>query len=245
MQRHLQVRAGLLHVSIDELVDAIDQSVVQALGVGSVAPRVLACVASRGFAGGRTSTLGRVLDELCELEETLHVFAIRGLVQNHLLAQRSGLLVNVGVPRQASRIHDGHVETLRDRVVQEDGVHGIADRVEAAEREGQIAEASAERDARARALDLCDRVDEVDAVGVVLGKASRDGEHVAVEYDVLRREVKLRTHQLVAALADAYLIFQRGCLALLIECHDNHGGTVAHAQLRLSQELLLTDLQGD
>ena len=81
------------------------------------------------------------------------------------------------------------------------------------------------------ALDLFHGVDKVNAVGVVLRKNRGDGQHVAQDA--------------VAALADADLVLECGRLALLVEGHDHHSCSVAHAELGLSEELLLAHLQGD
>mmetsp|Transcript_72770 Transcript_72770/g.206517 ORF Transcript_72770/g.206517 Transcript_72770/m.206517 type:complete len:416 (+) Transcript_72770:1155-2402(+) len=160
MQRDLQVRACLLHVTVDELVDAVDKAMLETLGVGAIAPRILALrcgsAASRGCRRWR-----RLLYILRELKEPLHVLAVCGPVENHILTELPRLLINVRVPWQATRVDNGHVEALRHGVVQEDSVHGITDGVQAAEGEGEVAEASAEGYARARALNLCHRIDEV------------------------------------------------------------------------------------
>ena len=130
-------------------------------------------------------------------------------------------------------------------MVQEDAVHGIAQGVQASEGEGQVAQAAGEGHARAGALDLSDSVDEVNAIAVVLRQACSDRQHVAIKDDVLWREIKLLAQQLVAALADPDLVLKRGSLALLVECHDHHCSSVAHACISMFQELLLTRLQGD
>mmetsp|Transcript_72767 Transcript_72767/g.206503 ORF Transcript_72767/g.206503 Transcript_72767/m.206503 type:complete len:333 (+) Transcript_72767:1404-2402(+) len=160
VQRHLEVHTRLLDVIVDELVDAVDEAVLEALDVGAVAPRIL------GLSCGSTasSSCRRWLwlpDILRELKESVHMLSVCRLVENYLLAQLPCRLINVGVPWQAARVDNGHVEALRHGVVQEDSVHGITDGVQAAEGEGEVAEASAEGYARARALNLCHRIDEV------------------------------------------------------------------------------------
>jgi len=201
----------------------------------------------RGGTGGRSSGGGLrwVFDQLRELQKPLDVFPIFGLVQDHLVAQLAGVRVDVSVTREEARVHNRHVQALRDCVVQEDTMHCITKRVEAAEREGQVAQATTERDARAGPLDLSHRVDEVDPVRVVLWQACRNRQDVAVEDDVLRVEVKLRAHQVVRPRADPDLVFERGSLTLLIESHHDDSSTVALAELGLPKELLLTYFQGD
>mmetsp|Transcript_52607 Transcript_52607/g.122457 ORF Transcript_52607/g.122457 Transcript_52607/m.122457 type:complete len:302 (-) Transcript_52607:1127-2032(-) len=118
------VRTRLLDVPVDELVDAVDQPVVQALHVGAVAPSVFPLHFLRG---SRAGWRGRwLLHALCEVEEPFDVLAIGRLVEDNLLAELPRVLVDVNVPWQRARVDDGHVETLRDGVVEEDTVHGVS-----------------------------------------------------------------------------------------------------------------------
>mmetsp|Transcript_68863 Transcript_68863/g.161923 ORF Transcript_68863/g.161923 Transcript_68863/m.161923 type:complete len:438 (-) Transcript_68863:1840-3153(-) len=240
MQRNFQVRTRLLSVLLNKLVDAIDKPVVQTLGEGAAAPRILG-----RSSPSRCGCGGRLADRLSVLEEALHVLSIRRLVEDHLLSQLPRVRINVRVARQTSGVHNRHVEALGHGVVEEDAVHGVAQGVEASEGEGQVAEAAGEGDARAGALDLCDRIDEVNGIRVVLREARGDRQHVAVEDDVFRGEVQVLPQTPVAALADADLVLERGSLALLIKSHDDHSSSVSHAQLCLAKELFLTDLQGN
>ena len=105
-------------------------------------------------------------------------------------------------------------------MLQENGVHGIAQGVEASEGEGEIAQASGEGDALAGALNLFHGVEEVNAVGLVLRQTRGDGQHVAVP----RREVQVLPQ-------DADIVLERGCLALLVEGHDHHRRAVAQRSL--------------
>ena len=88
--------------------------------------------------------------------------------------------------------------------------------------------------------DLPRRLDEVDAVAVVLLDAGRDGEDVRVEDDVLGREADLLGQELVGARADLDLALERVGLALLVEGHDDDGGAVARGTMRawLEERLL-------
>ena len=74
------------------------------------------------------------------------------------------------------------------------------------------------------------RLDEVDAVIVVLLDAGGDGEDVRVEDDVLGREADLLGQELVGAGADLDLARLGVGLALLVEGHDDDGGAVGAAR---------------
>src|SRR5436305_1321255 len=57
-------------------------------------------------------------------------------------------------------VDDAHVEAGGDRVVEERGVHGLADDVVAAEREAEVRDPAARLGARAALLDQGQRLDE-------------------------------------------------------------------------------------
>jgi len=79
----------------------------------------------------------------------------------------------------------------------------------------------------------------------VLWQASCNSEHIAVEDDILWREINLLPQCLVTPLAHAHLVLLCGCLTLLIKSHYHNCGTIAFAQSGLPYKLLLTNLQRD
>ena len=76
-------------------------------------------------------------------------------------------------------------------------------------------------------LDPARGFDEIDAIAVVLFHAGGDGEDVGIEDDVLRREADLVHQNFVGAFADRRLALERVGLALSVERHHHHRGTVA------------------
>ncbi len=93
--------------------------------------------------------------------------------------------------------------------------------------------------------DRAGRLDEVDAVIVVLLDPGRDGKDVRVEDDVFRGKPGLFGQQLVGPLADLDLAFIGVGLALFVEGHDDDGGTVSAHQLRLRDEGVFALLHRD
>ena len=89
------------------------------------------------------------------------------------------------------------------------------------------------------------RLDEGDAVAVVLLDAGRDREDVGIEDDVLGREAGLLDEQLVGAGADLDLALQRVGLALFVEGHHDHGGAIGAHQPGGLEEGLLALLHRD
>ena len=134
--------------------------------------------------------------------------------------RRLDLVVN-GEP---ARVHDPHVESGRDGVVQEDRVHRLPHPLVAAEREGQVGDAPRDQRSRSGRPDSGDRLDELHAVAVVLGNAGGDGEDVRVEDDVLGRKARAFGQQPVGAPADGDLARRIDRLSLLVERHHDDGG---------------------
>ena len=129
-------------------------------------------------------------------------------------------------------------------MIEERGVHGLADGVIAAEREAQVRDAAAHLRPGAASLDLDNRVDECAREVVVLLDAGRDCEHVRVEDQVLRRPAVLR-QQAIGALADLDLALLRICLSSFVERHHDDAGAVALDLPRLLEERVLSFLQRD
>src|SRR5207237_1187414 len=71
------------------------------------------------------------------------------------------------------------------------------------------------------------RLDEVDAVVVVLLDAGGDREDVRVEDDVFRREADFLGQDAIGSRTDSGLALERVGLPLLVERHDDDGGAVA------------------
>ena len=71
------------------------------------------------------------------------------------------------------------------------------------------------------------RLDESDTIAVVLVHAGRNGEDIRVENNVLGRKADLVDQDVVGALADRGLAFERVGLALFVKRHHHHRGTIA------------------
>ncbi len=81
-------------------------------------------------------------------------------------------------------------------------MHGLAHALVAAEGERQIGNAARHMHEGQVRLDPARRLDEVDAVIIVLMEARGDGEDIRIEYDILGREADLGCQNVVGALAD-------------------------------------------
>ncbi len=129
-------------------------------------------------------------------------------------------------------------------MVEEDGVHRLAEGVVAAEGEAQVRDAAARPRAGAALLDPRQRLEEVARVGVVLLDPGRHRQDVRVEDQVLGREA-LGRQEVVRATADLDSPGNVGRLALLVERHHDDARAVVANPPRLLEERLLALLQAD
>ena len=148
-------------------------------------------------------------------------------VEHHVLAGLAQLGIEIVIDRDLAGIDDAHIHAGGDGVIEEHRVHRLAHRLVAAERERQVRHAAGDVRVRQVLPDPARRLDEGDAVAVVLLHAGRDGEDVRIEDDVLRREADAVDQDVVGARGDRRLALERVGLALLVERHHHDGGAVA------------------
>ena len=96
-----------------------------------------------------------------------------------------------------------------------------------------------------RLADLPRRLDEGDAIAVVLLDPGRDRENIGVEDDVFGRKAGFLREQLIGARADRDLALERVGLALFVERHHHHRRAIGAHEPRLAQEFLLAFLHRD
>ncbi len=232
---------GLLGIGDDEFGDAMHQRMAQALVHGAGAPGQARAV----VLGGALGTLGDLDQALGGGQRRLAGLAGRLSVQHHVLDTFAQFGIELVVDADHAGVDDAHVQPGPDRVVEEDGVDGLAHRVVAAEAEGDVADAAADLRARQVGLDPARGLDEVDGIVVVLLDAGGDGEDVGVEDDVLGREADLIDQDAVGACADLGLARIGIGLALLVEGHHHRGGAITAHQRGLAPEFGLAFLQAD
>ena len=153
--------------------------------------------------------------------------------------------LDVLVDGELARVDDAHVEARTDRVVEERGVHRLANGVVAAEREGEVRDPTRHERARAALLEQRDRVDERLREGCVLLDPGRDGEDVRIEDDVLRRKAGTGHEQVVRPTENLDLALDGLGLAALVERHHDDCGAEATNDPRLLEKRLLPLLERD
>ena len=166
-------------------------------------------------------------------------------VQDHVLAGLAQFRVDLVIDRELAGVDDAHVHAGLDRVVEEHRVHRLAHRLVAAEGERQVGDAARNMRVRQFRADFSRRLDEGDAVAVVLLDAGRDGENVGVEHDVFRRKAGLFGQELVGARADRDFALERVGLALLVEGHHHDRRAIGAHEARLAQKRLFAFLHRD
>ncbi len=166
-------------------------------------------------------------------------------VEHDVLAGVTQFLVDVFVDGELAGVDDAHVHAGGDGVVQEHRMHRLAHALVATKREGEVRDATRDMDQRHAPADFAGRLDEVDAVVVVLFDARRDGKDVGIEDDVLRREADLFGQDLVGARRNLDLALLGVGLALLVEGHHHHRGAVPAHDPGVMDELFFALLHGD
>ena len=95
------------------------------------------------------------------------------------------------VNRQLTGVDDAHVHAVADGVIEKDRVDGFPHGIVAAKRERDVGDTAGNQGMGQGVLDDLDRLDEVQAVAVVLLDAGCDGEDVGIKDDVFGREIQL------------------------------------------------------
>src|SRR5215218_7942089 len=135
--------------------------------MNSVMPLTSACSMRFPTAHERHYSDGTVSFEAgCRLQQ-----AFRGIgtaVEHHVLAQLAKLRIDLVINGKLARINDAHVHSELDGVEQEHRVHGLAHGLVATEREGEVRHAARDMGMRQALADDACRLQEVDAVAVVL-----------------------------------------------------------------------------
>ncbi len=226
-------KARLLRIGVDVIGDAMDERVLEALTNWALAPGEI----GRLFLGAAS------LEPVCGLKQA--VGRVGPPVEDDVLAKLAKLRLQVVIDAKLARIHDPHVHACLDGVVEEDRMHGLADRLIAAERKGQVRDAARDMHMRQFRADTAHRLDVGDGVIIMLLDPGRDRENVRIEDDVLGGEACAFGEQTVGALADREFPLRRVCLPLLVERHDDHRRSIAQDLPGLSEKWLLAFLEAD
>ena len=123
--------AGFFGVDLDVGVDAADEGVGEALFDGAVAPFLGLLFRDDG---------ADVLEGFAVLDEALG--GIRAAIEEDVFDEDLEGGLDLFVELEHAGVDDAHVHAGGDGVVEEGGVHGLADLVVAAEAEGDVGDAA-------------------------------------------------------------------------------------------------------
>ena len=110
-------------------------------------------------------------------------------------------------------------------MIEEHGMHGLADIVVATEREGQVADPTADMSTRQVLLDPSRCTDEIDSIVIVFFDTRCYRKNIRIENNIIRIETHLRSQNAIGALANFNFALIRICLPLLVESHDHNGSS--------------------
>ena len=232
-ERTRQLVARFLDVGFDEIGDAVHQRVRQPLlhrpfAPGEIGFLLFLAVAAMAF-GERQQPLG----------------GVGAAIEHDVFAGLAQFRIEIVIDRDLAGIDDAHIHAGFDGVIEEHRMHRLAHRFVAAERERQVRDAAGNMRVRQVRPDPARRLDEGDAVAVVLVHAGGDGKDVRIEDDVLRRKADAVDQNVVGARGDRLLLLERVGLARFVERHDHDGGAVAAHQLGVADEGVLAFLERD
>ena len=128
-------------------------------------------------------------------------------------------------------------------MMQEYGVHRLAELVVPSEGERQIAHTSAHLCSRQIPLYPLHRIQKIKRVTIMLSHSGGDGQYIGIEHYVASFETCLFRKQLIGAAAYLYTAVKRSGLPLFVECHDHHGSSERPYLAGMVKKLLLSTLQ--
>ena len=166
-------------------------------------------------------------------------------VEHHVLKESEQIFRNVFISHLGRRIDDGKVHACTDGMIEENGVHRLADVIVATEGEREVRDATADVRPRQVLANPAGGPDEVEGIAVVLLHARCNGQDVGVEDNVMGIHAHLFRQQAISPLGnlDAALV-GRG-LPLFIEAHDDDGGPKPLHVAGMAEEDVLALLERD
>ena len=198
----------------DERIEALYQRMFETLRHRQLAPRLGgffgdAAIAAKAI-GNFQQTIGR----------------IGPAIEDDILAGLAQFGIDGVIDIQLPSIDDRHVEPGRDRMEEENRMHRAAHRLVAAEGKTQVRQTTRNMGVRAPLANLAARLDEIDAVVVMLLDTRRHREDIGIKDDVLRRKA-VGDEQLIGTFADFDLAGAGIGLPLFVERHNDNGRAIA------------------
>src|SRR4029077_944032 len=228
----LALLACLFGVRVDEIDDAFDQSMRQALLDRGVAPGFL-LYWHPGFGfdcfGKINQAFGRIIVS----------------IEQHVLHSLTKCWLDLFIDRKLSRVDDAHVESCSNRMKEERSMHRLAHGIITAKRKGNVTHSAADPCPGQIGLDPTDRLDEIDRVISMFVQTGSDSQNIRIENDVVRGKMNALGQEPVGALADFDAPLQGISLAFFVERHDDDGCAIAPNECGVTKKFLLAIFQAE
>ena len=164
-------------------------------------------------------------------------------IQNHIL--RGSPQYGIDLCGKLGRIHDPHIQSGTDRVIEEHTVQCRADRFISPEREGHIADPAGEMAGGEILFQDPDGFNEIHTVGIVFRQTCGDSKYIHIKDDVAGIKARLFREKMIHSAADCDSAFQRICLTFFIKCHTQDRRTEFFCFFCMSQKNIFTFFQAD
>ena len=197
-----------------------------------------------GVVGGRPLFFFPCQNVLTQLNQV--VCGMGASVQHHVFQHVELCFGNVAIGDLRCWVHDAEVHSCTNSMIEEHGMHGLANVVVAPEGERQVAHAAAHVGTRQVLANPGRSPYEVLGVGVVFFHSRCNRKNVRVEDDVLRPHADLLGEDAIAAGGDCDASFVAGGLSLFVEAHHHYGCSHLSdvAGVRLEDLLALLERDG-
>ena len=229
----LGLLAGFFGIFFGELGNAVDQGMGQPLINRFFAPFKIGLF----FWPARTFVFVR------DFQQT--VGRIRTTVQDDVFDTFTQFFGDLFIDHKLTGINDAHIHACLGGIIQENRMHGFADRVVAAERERYVRHTAGNLGIGQARLDQLTGFDEINGIVVVFFDAGCDRKDVGIENDIFWREAYLIDQHPVAAFANLDLAINRVGLTFFIKRHDNHSRPITAQHFCLCDKGFIAFFQAD
>ena len=167
----------------------------------------------------------------------------RTACQNNVFQQCSKNRLDIFIEYGRRRVHDPHIHTFVNRMIQEYGMHSLPHVIISPEREGKVADTAAHLRARQVLLDPFHGTDKIKPISVMFFHTGGDSQYIRIENDSVRIKIHFLPEETVSTSAHLNLPFKRVGLSFFIKSHYDRSRTQLFNTGGMLQEELFTFFQ--
>ena len=145
-------------------------------------------------------------------------------VKQHVFHPFQQIRINLLIHDNLTGIDDAHIHTGLNGMIQEGRMHGLTNRIVAAQGKRQIAHPSADLYQGKLAFNTTRGLDIIHGIIFMFVHAGGHGKNVGVKNDVFRRKTHFIRQNLIGATANIHAALHRIGLPLLVKRHHQYGG---------------------